>query len=277
MISTIPSNPACLGVFDSGVGGLTVLRELHRLLPEVPMLYVADAAHAPYGQREPDYIIQRSLTLAEHLIDQGARVLVVACNTATAHAIGALRQRWPELPIVGTEPGIKPAVAASRNGRIGVMATPSTIASVRFADLIARHAGAAEVFSQPCPGLVALIERGELDTPALHELLTQLCQPLVDAQVDTVLMGCTHYPLVQPALQRVLGEQVKLLNIESAVAQQAAKQWLGLGLARQPGAQQNAQQAASLPILQTTGKAEALSQFVQQALTWRVQVQALQI
>ncbi|MCV2357658.1 glutamate racemase [Paucibacter sp. TC2R-5] len=267
MISTIPSNPACLGVFDSGVGGLTVLRELHRLLPEVPMLYVADAAHAPYGQREPDYIIQRSLTLAEHLIDQGARVLVVACNTATAHAIGALRQRWPDMPIVGTEPGIKPAVAASRNGRIGVMATPSTIASARFADLIARHAGAAQVFSQPCPGLVALIERGELETPALHQLLAQLCQPLVDAQVDTVLMGCTHYPLVQPALQRVLGEQVKLLNIESAVAQQAAKQWQALGLAATTAA----------PILLTTGSAGALTQFIQQALAWPLQAQALRL
>ena len=267
MITTSSSNPACLGVFDSGVGGLTVLRELRRLLPEVPMLYVADAAHAPYGQRAPDYIIQRSLTVAKHLIGAGARVLVVACNTATAHAISALRQRWPDLPIVGTEPGIKPAVAASRNGRIGVMATPSTIASARFADLIARHKGAAQVFSQPCPGLVALIERGELETPALLALLTQLCQPLVDAEVDTVLMGCTHYPLVQPALQQVLGAQVQLLNIESAVAQQAAKRWQALSL----------DAGAAEPIVQTTGSADALSRFMQRSLNWPLRASALQL
>jgi glutamate racemase len=267
MITTPSPNQACLGVFDSGVGGLTVLRELRQLLPEVPMRYVADAAHAPYGQREPNYIIRRSLIVAEHLIDQGARVLVVACNTATAHAIGTLRQRWPDMPIVGTEPGIKPAVAASRNGRIGVMATPSTIASARFADLIARHAGTTQVFSQPCPGLVALIERGELDTPALTELLTHLCRPLIEAEVDTVLMGCTHYPLIQPRLQQVLGPQVQLLNIESAVAQQTAKQWQALGLAAQTAA----------PSLQTTGSAEALTRFVQQALAWPLQAQSLHI
>ncbi|MBT9493705.1 MAG: glutamate racemase [Paucibacter sp.] len=270
-ISPPPSptpNPACLGIYDSGVGGLTVLRELRQQLPDVPMHYVADTAHAPYGERQPDYIIQRSLIVAEHLISAGARVLVVACNTATAHAIAALRQRWPELPIVGTEPGIKPAVAASRNGRIGVMATPSTIASARFADLIARHAGAAQVFSQPCPGLVALIERGELNTPALTALLTELCRPLIEAEVDTVLMGCTHYPLVQPVLQQVLGDEVKLLNIESAVAQQAAKQWHALGLGHQ---------AAAIPTLQTTGSAEALTRFVQQAFAWPLQAQTLQV
>lgn len=267
MMTSPSTNHACLGVFDSGVGGLTVLSELRRLLPDVPMRYVADTAHAPYGQREPDYIVQRSLVVGGHLIDQGARVLVVACNTATAHAIAALRQRWPDLPIVGTEPGIKPAVAASRNGRIGVMATPSTIASARFADLISRHAGGARIISQPCPGLVALIESGELDTPAMRDLLRALCEPLIEAEVDTVLMGCTHYPLVQRQLQRVLGDQVLLLNIESAVAQQAGKQWRALGL----------DVPAKTPTLQTTGSAEALTKFVQQALTWPLQAQALHI
>lgn len=267
MNSTSSPNPACLGVFDSGVGGLTVLRELRHQLPAVPMRYVADTLHAPYGERTPDYIIQRSLAVAGYLVDQGARVLVMACNTATAHAIAALRQRWPDLPIVGTEPGIKPAVAASRNGRIGVLATPSTIASARFAALIARHADQVRVFSQPCPGLVELIERGELDTPALHDLLQQLCRPLQEAEVDTVLMGCTHYPLIQPALQRTLGPQVQLLNIESAVAQQAAKQWQALGLDAR----------AAEPLVQTTGSAEALSRFVQQALGWPLQAQNVRL
>ncbi|MEJ6005756.1 glutamate racemase [Paucibacter sp. AS339] len=269
MSSTPSSKPACLGVFDSGVGGLTVLRELRRLMPDVAMRYVADAAHAPYGLREPKYIIQRSLTVAEHLIDQGAGVLVVACNTATAHAISALRQRWPQLPIVGTEPGIKPAVAASQNGRIGVLATPATISSARFADLVRRHAGSAQIISQPCPGLVDLIERGDLQAPALQRLIAELCRPLREAEVDTVLMGCTHYPLVQASLQAELGPSVRLLNIETAVAQQASRLWTELA--------QPAQAQAPAPWLETTGNAQALSLFVQQALAWPLQAQGLRI
>lgn len=261
-MSSLPTIPAPrLGVFDSGVGGLTVLRELRQQLPKVAMHYVADTAHAPYGLREADYIIERSLKVAGHLIDQGARVLVVACNTATAHAIAALRQRWPEVPIVGTEPGIKPAVAQSRVGRIGVMATPATIASARFADLVQKHAGSVQVFSQACPGLVELIERGDLQTEELRALLAQLCQPLIEAEVDTVLMGCTHYPLIQTQLQETLGPQVKLLNIEFAVAQQAARQWQALGLSTEgPECQ---------PLLQTSGDAETLRRFVKQALAWQ--------
>ncbi|MBB4842141.1 glutamate racemase [Paucibacter oligotrophus] len=267
------AGPASIGVFDSGVGGLTVLRELRRVLPQVPMHYVADAGYAPYGLRTPASIIQRSEAVSEYLIARGARLLVVACNTATAHAIEALRQRWPDIPIVGTEPGIKPAVASTRKGRIGVMATPATIASARFADLIKRHAGEVQVFSQACPGLVELIERGELDTPALHQLLAQLCAPLRAAEVDTVLMGCTHYPLIQGPLQQALGEQVQLLNIESAVAQQAARLWQRLAA----GAQDPADPAPP-PTLQTTGSAPALSAFVRDVLGWEgLQAQALNI
>jgi len=260
-------NP-CIGVFDSGVGGLTVLRELRRQLPRVPLHYVADAAHAPYGQRSPEFLVERSLILTRHLVDAGARLLVVACNTATAHAIAALRQHWPQLPIVGTEPGIKPAVAASRTGHIGVMATPATIASARYQDLLTRHAGSARVFSQPCPGLAAMIETGNFESPAMRGLLQQLCAPLREARVDTVLMGCTHYPLIQPQLQAELGADVLLLNIETAVAQQTARLWAGLGLPDSgPAGIQ----------LETTGSAEALTRFVHSALGWHdLQATALQ-
>lgn len=261
-----PASP-CIGVFDSGVGGLTVLRELHRVLPGVPLHYVADSANAPYGQRTPEFIIQRCLVLTEHLRKAGAQVLVLACNTATAHAIGALRQRWPDMPIVGTEPGIKPAVAASRNGRIGVMATTSTIGSARYRGLIERHAGTAQVLSQACPGLVDLIETGELDSTAIQQLLRELCLPLQQAGVDTVLMGCTHYPLIQAQIQSVLGPQVQLLNIETAVAQQAARLW---------GEQKLAATATEL-VLETTGDATALSRFVQRALGWQLQARSLSI
>jgi glutamate racemase len=268
---SLPSSRAAaasIGVFDSGVGGLTVLCELRRQLPAVPLRYIADTAYAPYGPRDSDYIIGRSLRLTEHLVDQGARLLVVACNTATAHAIAALRARWPGLPIVGTEPGIKPAVAASRSGRIGVLATAATLASARYRDLLARHAGGARVLSQACPGLVDLIEAGDLQSPALDALIESFCAPLREAGVDTVLLGCTHYPLVQPRLQRALGAEVRLLNIETAVAQQSARLWQELGLP---------DSGAPAPLhLASTGDAAALQRFVAEALGWAdLEVEAL--
>lgn len=253
-----PTPAACIGVFDSGVGGLTVLRELRRQAPTVPLHYVADTAHAPYGERTADEIIQRCLRLSEHLIAQGAAVLVIACNTATAHAVQALRERWPKLPIVGTEPGIKPAVAATRNGRIGVLATPATIASARYQSLLSRHSGASQVISQPCPGLVDLIERGDFESPALRTLLDGFCAPLRAAGVDTVLMGCTHYPLIQALIQAAVGPDVQLLNIETAVARQALSRWADLGLAA----------VDSPTVLETTGDAAAFSEFARRALAW---------
>ena len=251
----------CIGVFDSGVGGLTVLRELRRELPDVSLRYVADTAHAPYGQRSAAYIAERSERVAEHLIERGARLLVVACNTATAHAIATLRARWPALAIVGTEPGIKPAVASSRNGRVGVLATPATLASRRFADLLDRHAQHAQIIAQPCPGLVDLIEAGDLAAPALRTLVAELCAPLREAGVDTVLMGCTHYPLVQHLLQAELGPNVRLLNIETAVAQQAARLWAALEPAPVPAGPARIELASS-------GDPRRLEAFVRQALGW---------
>ncbi|MDM4767415.1 glutamate racemase [Pelomonas sp. SE-A7] len=265
-MTAAPVSPS-IGVFDSGVGGLTVLRELHRQLPDVPLHYIADAAYAPYGERSPAFLAERSTRLTQRLLDQGARLIVIACNTATAHAIQALRERWPGLPIVGTEPGIKPAVAASSNGRVGVLATPATIASQRYRTLVHRHAGSAEVFSQPCPGLADLIERGNLQSPELAELIEQQCAPLREAGVDTVLMGCTHYPFVQTELQQALGPQVRLLNIETAVAQQARRLWEALSIAPAQGGLQ----------LATTGDAATLTRFANQMLGWQVQAEAVVI
>ena len=249
-----------LGVFDSGVGGLTVLQALRKQLPHARLHYVADTAHAPYGERSPDYIRQRSLAVAEHLCRQGARLVVVACNTATAHAVQALRQRWPDWPVVGIEPGIKPAVAATRNGRIGVMATSATIASQRYDQLVQAHAGAVRLFSQACPGLAALIERGRLDDPELQQRITQYCAPLRAAGVDTVLLGCTHYPLVQAQIQAQLGPEVRLLNIEDAVARQALRLWQDLDPA--PAATDTSVR------LESTGDPRALQQLARQALGW---------
>ncbi len=264
--------PPTLGVFDSGVGGLTVLQALRARMPEVALHYVADAGHAPYGDRSSDYIRERSLRVAEHLRAAGARMVVVACNTATAHAVNAMRERWADWPVVGIEPGVKPAVAATRNGRIGVMATTATIASRRYEALVAAHAADVSLVSQPCPGLVTLIERGDLDTPELGDLIDRYCEPLKAAGVDTVLLGCTHYPLVQNRIQAALGEGVQLLNIEDAVARQAQRLWESLtttdGVAAQAPTQRHTKGLAPL-VLQSTGDPGPLQHLARVALGWQ--------
>lgn len=216
---------ACIGVFDSGVGGLTVLAALRQALPRVALHYVADSAHAPYGERSADYIRARSLALADHLVRHGAKVLVMACNTATAHAADAVRAAHPTVGVVGIEPGIKPAVGQSATGRIGVLATTATVRSPRFQALLQRHATDVQVVAVAAAGVAAHIEAGDLDSPALQRLVTEHTQPLIRAGVDTVLLGCTHYPLILPLWQQALGPQVRVLAVESAVAQQAARLW----------------------------------------------------
>lgn len=225
-----PALPASIGVFDSGVGGLSVLRALHARLPDAALHYLADSAYAPYGDRGADEVIGRCMLLTEHLLAHGVRMIVVACNTATTLAIGSLRQRWPQLPFVGVEPGVKPAVAATRNRRIGVMATRRTIGSDRLRALVRDHAADCEVVLQACPGLADAIETGQLDEVQMRERLRMHCQPLSEAGVDTVVLGCTHYPFVAPLIQSLLGPQVRLIDTADAVAQRAQAVWHGLGL-----------------------------------------------
>ena len=162
-----------IGVFDSGLGGLSVLRALHQYLPLAEMLYVADSGHAPYGEKDTAHIIARSEYITNFLLEQGAQAIVIACNTATAAAAQHLRARWPDVPIIGVEPGVKPAVTHSPSGRIGVLATPGTLASPKFQQLVERHGRNAEITLQACPGLAKEIEGGELDTPRLRELVAE--------------------------------------------------------------------------------------------------------
>lgn len=239
-----------IGIFDSGVGGLSVLGALHRQLPDEPLLYVADSGHAPYGDRDTAHIVQRSERVVDYLVDQGARLVVIACNTATARAVDALRVRHPSVAFVGVEPGVKPAALASAKRNIAVMATPSTLASTRYADLVAKHAPGCVVHPVPCSGLAAAIERGEAGRAEVERLLDLYCAPLTSLGVDTVVLGCTHYPFVADRIAARLGLGVSLLDTADAVARRVVDL-----LPPHAGTRTN----GAPIVLQTTGEPELLA------------------
>ena len=208
---------APIGVFDSGIGGLSVLREIRALLPGEHLIYIADSRHVPYGNKSHDFIQGRALTLAGFLCRQRAKAVVIACNTATAAAAELLRTHLP-VPVIGMEPAVKPAAAASRNRTIGVLATEGTLKSARFAALLSRFADGLAVHTQPCHGLVEQVERGEVDSPATRALLQRYLAPLKHAGVDTIILGCTHYPFLKPLIADIAGPDVALIDTGAAVA-----------------------------------------------------------
>lgn len=218
---------SAVGVFDSGVGGLSVLAALRAELPHERFVYFADTAYAPYGERGDAYVIERSRAVVEHLLrEHGIKALVVACNTATTAAIHLLRAEHPELPIVGLEPGLKPAVAASRTGHVSVMATRGTLASAKYAALRASFAGSADVRPVPCDGLVKAIEGFDsAGIAALCERYMAEAGPFGDApgEVDTVVLGCTHYPLVKDELRRHAPATLRFIDTGVPVAQQTRR------------------------------------------------------
>lgn len=222
-----PSDP--IGVFDSGVGGISVLKHIQALLPHEQLRYLADSRYAPYGNKTPAEIQARCFSLADFLIAQGAKVLVVACNTATAAAIDALRDKY-SLPIIGMEPAVKPAAEASKNGIIGILATVGTLKSAQFAALLESYGRNVEVVTQACPGLVECIERGEVDSPATRDLIKQFCAPLLAEGADTVVLGCTHYPFVRALISEQVGPNVSLVDTGAAVAKQVKHRLIETGL-----------------------------------------------
>ncbi len=219
----MPTEPAaCIGVFDSGVGGLSVLSALRRALPGAPVCYLADSGYAPYGPRPAHVIQRRCVQIADALVARGARLLVVACNTATAGAADVLRAHlW--IPVVGMEPAAKPAAAATRNGIVGVLATDGTLASARFAALLDRFAADVEVHMLPCPDLVDLVERGILDGPEARRRVAGRVSALRARRADTLVLGCTHFPLLRPLIVTAAGPDCALIDTASAVARQAAR------------------------------------------------------
>ncbi|MGB8920472.1 MAG: glutamate racemase [Pseudomonas sp.] len=211
---------APIAVFDSGVGGLSVLAEIQRLLPHESLLYFADCGHIPYGEKTPEFIRQRCSVMAGFFREQGAKALVIACNTATVAAVADLRRDFPQWPIVGMEPAVKPAAAATRSGVVGVLATTGTLQSAKFAALLDRFATDVQVITQPCPGLVELIESGDLHSTELRALLKHYVDPLLANGCDTIILGCTHYPFLKPMLKTMIPESISLIDTGAAVARQ---------------------------------------------------------
>lgn len=237
MTPHLPSSTAPVGIFDSGVGGLSVLRHIRAQLPHEHLLYFADSGFAPYGGKPEQVVAERVLAVGSFLVEQGVKAVVVACNTATVAAIARLRERFPDLIIVGVEPGLKPAAAATRSGTVGVIATERTLAGTKFLQLRDQISAAtgARFLLQPCPGLVDQIELGELDTDATEALLARFIVPLLIEGADTLVLGCTHYPLVQASIEKLVARttsrSVTLVDTGEAVARHLARLLAAAGLA----------------------------------------------
>ncbi len=245
---------APIGIFDSGVGGLSVLRHIHALLPAEELLYFSDAGFAPYGEKPEAAIVERALAIAAFFIRLKVKAIVVACNTATAAAIAALRARYPELQVVGVEPGLKPAAALTRSGVVGVLATSSTLSSDKFQRLQQQIAESAQVrfVAQACNGLADQIEKGELNSRETAALVDRYVAPLIAQRADTLVLGCTHYPFVEPLIARAAGDGVALIDTGEPVARQLQRLLHQHQLLRPAGAA-----AASLSAY-TTGSRTAL-------------------
>ena len=215
---------ALIGVFDSGVGGLSILDEALRQLPDHDYLYFADSANAPYGEKPPEWIAERSLAVCQSLAEAGCQAIVVACNTATAEAIQRIRATLKTIPIIGVEPGIKPAALQSQKGVVGVLATEATLKSDKFNALLATLPGDCRFVKQAGAGLVPLIESGQLHAPETAALLAQHLQPMRTAGIDTLVLGCTHYPFLMPLILNQLGSSVLIVDTSQAVVRQLARQ-----------------------------------------------------
>jgi glutamate racemase len=225
--SSASLNDAPVGIFDSGLGGLSILRHVRAQLPHEHLLYVADTGFAPYGDKPEHVVAERSLAVARFLVERGAKAFVVACNTATISAVKLMRESFPHMPIVGVEPGLKPAAAATRSGKVGVLATERTLAGAKFLQLrdqITETTGA-HFLLQPCRGLVDRIELG--DTDGTRALLQRYVTPLLEQGADTLVLGCTHYPLVQAAIEDVIAttgaHDVTLVDTGDAVTRQLVR------------------------------------------------------
>jgi glutamate racemase len=226
-----------IGVFDSGVGGLSVLREIRAQMPNEHLIYFGDQAHVPYGPRPMEQIQNFSESITNFLLGQHAKIIVVACNTASAAALKSLREKFPTVKFVGMEPAVKPAAEKTQTGRVGVLATPATFQGALYASVVERFANGVELFQNTCPGLVRQIEKGELNTPATRGILENALLPMLEKNIDTVVLGCTHYPFVIPLIEEIAGKHVRVIDPAPAVAKQVHRLLEADGALNQNGAE----------------------------------------
>lgn len=212
-----------IGVFDSGIGGLSVLRHLRSQLPYEDLIYLADQAHVPYGPRTLDQVRAFSEEITRYMLSHGAKLIVVACNTASAAALNHLRGAFPDVPFVGMEPAVKPAAETTHNKVVGVLATQATFQGELFASLVERFAKEVIVLEQTLPGLVERIEAGDLDSPATRAILEDAVEPLLGQGADALVLGCTHYPFIQPLLDEIVAGRAEIIDPSPAVARQAGR------------------------------------------------------
>ena len=212
-----------IGIFDSGVGGLSVFREVQRQFPGEDLIYIADQAHVPYGTRTKGEVLDYSEGIVRFLIQKRTKLIIIACNTASAVALSELRRTYPSLPFVGMEPAVKPAAEETSTGVVGVLATPATFQGDLYASTVERFAKGVKILQDTCPGLVERIEAGDLTSPQTKEILVNALEPMIKAGVDEVVMGCTHYPFVIPLIEEIVGEEIQVIDPAPAVARQAGR------------------------------------------------------
>lgn len=216
------SNEEVIGIFDSGVGGLSVLQQIRRLLPRENLIYVADSGHAPWGCKDEEFIEQRSRAITEYLLQQGAKLIVIACNTATASIIEKFRHQYG-IPFIGVEPGIKAAIKISKTGNIGIMATAGTLSSKRYNELSQRFSARVNLYHKACPGLAEQVECCQINTAETTALLEEFLQPLLQQQVDSIVLGCTHYSFLSPLIRKIVGDSINMVDTSYAVAEQMVR------------------------------------------------------
>src|SRR5215207_4515242 len=217
------NSSSSIGVFDSGVGGISVLRAIREQMQEESIIYFGDQGHIPYGPRSMQQIRDFSEAITNFLLAQDAKIIVVACNTASAAALKYLREKFPDVQFVGMEPAVKPAAERTQTGRVGVLATPATFQGALYASVVERFANGVELFQNTCPGLVQEIEQGNLNGEETRRILEEALRPMLEKNIDTVVLGCTHYPFVIPVIQQLVGERVRVIDPAPAVAKQTGR------------------------------------------------------
>lgn len=212
-----------IGIFDSGVGGLSVLRAIREEMPNESVIYFGDQGHIPYGPRPMEQIRNFSEAITNFLLQRNAKIIVVACNTASAAALKYLREKFPDVQFVGMEPAVKPAAEHTQTGKVGVLATPATFQGALYASVVERFANGVELLQDTCSGLVQQIEQGNLDGPETRRILENALLPMLEKNIDTIVLGCTHYPFVIPLIQQIVGNKVRVIDPAPSVAKQVRR------------------------------------------------------